>query len=157
MSFRTMSFSWMETTFFMHYTLRWIFSDDSTSELKSRHLISNTNYTTNMPPWAHQKQIYNLLGHFWYAPNRPQAINNHLMTRYCSYCHVNYIAHHIVLHPLNTWWRHQMETFSASLALSAGDSPVPGEFPAQRPGTRSFDVFFDLRPNKRLSKQSPRW
>ena len=29
----------------------------------------------------------------------------------------------------------------------------PGEFPAQRPVTRSFGVFFDLRPNKRLSKQ----
>ena len=26
------------------------------------------------------------------------------------------------------------------------------EFPAQRPETRSFDVFFDLCPNKRLSK-----
>ena len=34
----------------------------------------------------------------------------------------------------------------------------PGEFPAQRPVTRSFDVFFDLRMNKRLSKQSwGRW
>ena len=31
---------------------------------------------------------------------------------------------------------------------------IPGEFPAQRPVTRSFDVFFDLRLNKRLSKQS---
>ena len=31
------------------------------------------------------------------------------------------------------WWRHQMETFSALLALFAGNSPVPGEFPAQRP------------------------
>ena len=30
----------------------------------------------------------------------------------------------------------------------------PGEFPAQRPGTRNFDVFFDLHPNKRFSKQS---
>ena len=35
----------------------------------------------------------------------------------------------------------------------AGNSPVPGEFPALRPVTRSFDVFFDLRLNKRLSKQ----
>ena len=52
-----------------------------------------------------------------------------------------------------TWWRHQMETFSALLAICAGNSPVPGEFPAQRPVTRSFDVFFDLRLNKRLSKQ----
>ena len=46
-----------------------------------------------------------------------------------------------------TWWRHQMETFSALLAICAENSPVPGEFPAQRPVTRSFDVFFDLRLN----------
>ena len=50
-----------------------------------------------------------------------------------------------------------METFSALLAICAGNSPVPGEFPAQRPVTRSFDVFFDLRLNKRLSKQSRGW
>ena len=43
------------------------------------------------------------------------------------------------------------------LAICAGNSPVPGEFPAQRPVTRSFDVFFDLRPNKRLSKQPWGW
>ena len=41
-----------------------------------------------------------------------------------------------------------METFSASQAICVGNSPVPGEFPAQRPVTRSFDVFFDLHPNK---------
>ena len=52
------------------------------------------------------------------------------------------------------WWRHQMETFSA---LLAGNSPVPSEFPAQRPVTRSFDVFFVPRLNKRLSKQSWGW
>ena len=46
-----------------------------------------------------------------------------------------------------------MEIFSALLAFCAGNSPVNGEFPAQRPVTRSFDIFFDLRPNKQLSKQ----
>ena len=56
-----------------------------------------------------------------------------------------------------SWWRHQMEAFSALLAICAGNSPVPGEFPAQRPVTRSFDVFFDLRLNKRLCKQSWGW
>ena len=50
-----------------------------------------------------------------------------------------------------------METFSALLAICAGNSPVAGEFPAQRPVTRSFDVFFDLRLNKRLGKQSSDW
>ena len=47
-----------------------------------------------------------------------------------------------------------METFSVLLALCVGNSPVSGEFPAQRPVTRSFDVFFDLRLIKRLSKQT---
>ena len=50
-----------------------------------------------------------------------------------------------------------METFAALLAICAGNSPVPGEFPTQRPVTRSFDVFFDLHPNKRLSKQWWGW
>ena len=50
-----------------------------------------------------------------------------------------------------------METFSALLAFCAGNSPVPGEFPTQKPVTRSFDVYFDLRPNERLSKQSLGW
>ena len=56
-----------------------------------------------------------------------------------------------------TWWRHQMEPFSALLAICAGNSPVTGEFIAQRPVTRSFGVFFDLRLYKRLSKQSSGW
>ena len=46
-----------------------------------------------------------------------------------------------------------METFSALLALCVGNSPVTGEFPSQRPVTRSFGGLFDLRLNNRLSKQ----
>ena len=58
---------------------------------------------------------------------------------------------------VNIWWRHQMETFSALLAVCEGNSLVTGEFPSQRPVTRSFDVFCDLRLNKRLSKQPWGW
>ena len=46
---------------------------------------------------------------------------------------------------------------SALLAMCLRNSPVTGEFPAQRPVTRSFDVFFDLRLNKWLNKQSLGW
>ena len=56
-----------------------------------------------------------------------------------------------------TWWRHQMETFSAFLAICAGNSPVTGEFPSQRPVTRSFDVFFGMLLNKQLNKQWRGW
>ena len=58
---------------------------------------------------------------------------------------------------LHLWWRHQMETFSTLLTIGAGNSPLTCEFPAQRPVTRSFVVFFDLRLNTRLSKQSWGW
>ena len=56
-----------------------------------------------------------------------------------------------------TWWRHQMEAVSALLAICAGNSPVTGKLPAQRPVTRSFGVFFDLCVNKLLSKRSRVW
>ena len=69
--------------------------------------------------------------------------------------HTGFLHWHWVV--VCSWWRHQMETFSALLAISVRNSPVPGEFPAQGPVTRNFDVFFDLRLNKRLSKQSWGW
>ena len=47
-----------------------------------------------------------------------------------------------------------METFSALLAICAGNSQVIGEFPTQRPVTRSFEVIFDLHLYKWLSKHS---
>ena len=98
----------------------------------------------------------------------------------CSYVHISYSFHginYLMLQPSAlkyssqccwwlwrwcswgcvSWWRHQMEAFSALLAICAGNSPIPGEFPTQRPVTRSFDVYFDLRPNKRLSKQLWGW
>ena len=46
-----------------------------------------------------------------------------------------------------SWWHHHMETFSTLLAICEGNSPVTGEFPTQRPVTRSFDVFFDPHLN----------
>ena len=54
---------------------------------------------------------------------------------------------------LMSWWRHQMETFSALLTLCG----VTVGFPSQRPVTRSFGVFFDVRLNTRLSKRSGGW
>ena len=56
-----------------------------------------------------------------------------------------------------SWWRHPMETFSALLALCVGNSTVTGEFLSQRPVMQDFGVFFNLRVNKRLSKQTKRW
>ena len=50
-----------------------------------------------------------------------------------------------------------MEAFSTLLAICTGNSPVTGEFPTQRPLPLRFDIFFDLRLNKWLSKQSGGW
>ena len=61
------------------------------------------------------------------------------------------------------WWIYLYFRMTSSngiifrvIGLCAWNSPATGEFPAQRPVTRGFDVFFDLRLNKRLRKQSKR-
>ena len=76
---------------------------------------------------------------------------------HCTYAKLTASRCKFMLSIMKSWWRHQMETFSALLAICAGNSPVPGEFPAQRQVTRRFNVFCDLRLNKRLRKQSWGW
>ena len=73
-----------------------------------------------------------------------QNINDKTITRFISLAQKRF-----------SWWRHQM-TFTALLAVCAGNSLFPGEFPSQRPVTRSVDVYFVLRLNKWLGKQSRR-
>ena len=57
------------------------------------------------------------------------------------------------------WWRSFMMTSSNGniFRVTSHLCGVPGEFPTQRTVTRSSDVYFDLRPNKRLSKHSWGW
>ena len=50
-------------------------------------------------------------------------------------------------------WKH----FPRYWPFVRGIHRSPVNSPTQRPVTWSFDVFFDLRPNKRLSKQSWGW
>ena len=89
--------------------------------------------------------------------SRARAIISHGLMRYV----ITYACPWYLLLATNSWCEAMMTSsngnISTLLAISAGNSPVPGEFPAHRPVTRSFNVFFDLRLNKRLSKQSWGW
>ena len=96
----------------------------------------------------------------WEAWQRDTCV---LIRERCGQCSalirlvVQYISQDNGLFLWLSWWRHQMETFSALLAICVWNSPVTGEFPAHRPVTRSFDVSFDLRLNNKLSKQWWGW
>ena len=50
-----------------------------------------------------------------------------------------------------------METVSVLLALCEVFTPVTGGFTSQRPVTRSFEVFFDLRLNKQSRRHQARY
>ena len=70
--------------------------------------------------------------------------------------------HHITSAHIQTNHRNDMMTLSNGNIFHVtgplcGEFTDPGEFPTQRPVTRSFDVFFVLRLNKRLSKQPWGW
>ena len=99
----------------------------------------------SMSPWHVASPGHTKLTHFDLLPHKFIMTNK---------------SHFSVMHDFSsmTWWHHQMETFSALLALCAGNSLVSGEFPAQRLVTWTFDVFSGLRLNTRFSKQSwGRW
>ena len=105
--------------------------------------------------WIHKRYTIDMRIGVFVSFARVQVIANQSQCSFKIFDSNHFIA--ILLRRFCTWWRHQMETFSALLAICAGDSPVSGEFPTQRPVTRSFDVFFDVRLIKRLSKHSRGW
>ena len=76
--------------------------------------------------------------------------------QYQNFC-IQRGAYWIAVVEFFSWWLHQIEIFPALLDFCVGNSTVTGKFPSQRPVTRSFYIFFDLRMNKRLSKNSTRW
>ena len=126
------------------------------SGFQAYRLIGTKPLLEPMPTYCQFEHQENNLGEIWIRLhmklNKIRIINLEVLLQNISFCaHVK-----IPLSPIS-WWRHQMDTFSALLALCAGNSPVTGEFTTQRPVTRSFDVLFDLRPNKRWSKQSWGW
>ena len=128
---------------------------------KSPQLNVDIRWVSQIAPWNTNRNLGNildispalhvyLLGMVWrdsQIQDRSLCVYNHWSAGQFVLDIITYPAHQCA------WWRHQMEIFSASLALCAGNSPVSHDFPEQRPVTRSFDVFLYLRLNKRLSKQ----
>ena len=98
-------------------------------------------------PWCHTAAIVMILQIYTFDGRE------YLCTSICSTMYEPLTFSHNEGMITSSKWRHQMEIFSALLAICAGNSPVPGEFPIQRQVTRNFDVFLDLCPNKRLDKQ----
>ena len=127
----------------IHFTWRCI-ENQAYSPLKNSDGVVPPSFVMKIPR-KHEK----LTIKYWQL-NQTRQLSNHYLNKDGG--------SQAVVRPIAiSWWRHQMETFSALLVLCAGNSPVSSEFPAQRPVTRSFDVFFDLHLNKRLSKQSWGW
>ena len=104
---------------------------------------------------------------FWYGRNYG-VIDQYFLSFYllksCKKFYKVWILSSWTLSKMSPWgrsWCYMMTSsngnISALLAICAGNSPASGEFLAQRPVTRSFDVFFDLRLDKRFSKQSWGW
>ena len=66
----------------------------------------------------------------------------------CPECNISHLKKYFVCRASRiTWWRHEMETFSALLDLCAGNFPHRGQWRG---------AFFDLRLSKRLNKESRR-
>ena len=106
--------------------------------------------------------IYILIDNQWIRGRIDREINNHpkLRTRECYILSDpidEWINQQLNSECLQTWWRYQIETFSALLALCERKSTVTSEFLLPRSVSWSFDIFFELLLNKQLSKHSWGW
>ena len=111
--------------------------DDSENILNFRHTLDRIYVTNILHVQCFRTFLHNDGNEFVKCANkriRPSAVI------ICTY----YRLHDDIIK-----WKH----FSALLAICAGNPLVTFEFPAQRPVAPSFNVSFDLRLNKRLSKQ----
>ena len=61
----------------------------------------------------------------------------------CPLCSCDYV---LFLGYQYSWWRHQMETFSALLTLCVENSPVTGEFPSQKASDAELWCFLRSAP-----------
>ena len=104
--------------------------------------------------------LWSLISRFISSPNHCSTVCNMML-----YCPVLYngtwlcLAETIIEFHL---FRRVMMTSSNGkifrvTGLLCGEFTFTGEFPSQRTVMQSFNVFFDLRLNKRLSKQSWGW
>ena len=75
------------------------------------------------------------------------------LARVSATCETDCVRRNLLYHDDVIKWKH----FPRYWPFVRGNSPETGEFPTQRPVTRSFDGFVDLRLNKRLSKQWWGW
>ena len=89
-------------------------------------------------------------GHRWFPSERASNVAIYFFMLVCTNSPVagNWRSCDVTVHYSTPLTDQQL------LVLCAGNSPVASEFPAQRPVTQSFDIFFDLHLDERLSKQS---
>ena len=93
--------------------------------------------------WRHQMGTFSMLLSWWHMMTSSNGNIFHV-TELMTHDDVIKWEHFSCYWADDTWWRHQMGTFSMLLALCEGNPPVTGGFPSQRPVSWSFDVFFDL-------------
>ena len=90
--------------------------------------------------------------------SRPQFFNNQKTNEAPNSWHVYDrnlpLTKRLLVRYAFSWWRHQVETFSALLAICAGNSPVHGESPAS---DTELWCFLWCAPNKQLNKQWWGW
>ena len=122
----------------------------------SRTLVSNKLFITQCS-WSTACRCYS---EYIFIPDVTPGFNGLGTDNYKTWRNTSTLWDSVRL-KLRGWRRFMMTSSNGSIfrvtGPLCGEFTGPGEFPAQRPVTRSFDVFFDLHLNKRLSKQPWGW
>ena len=97
-------------------------------------------YSCIISQWNNAMNIWSTLGLLMTWCRKTKSSVAEVLRYTFQFRSIIFPRNYVVFMTLRKLWRHQMETFAALLVLCTGNSPVTGEFPAQRPVTRSFDT-----------------
>ena len=97
-------------------------------------LLAHTETPYNIHKIANQINIMNLITTFSFCKTSHYVwtilyVSSTKIPEYMSTGELVFLEHAVRYWADMPWWRHQMKKISASLAICAGNSPVPGEFP----------------------------
>ena len=115
-----------------------------------------TKTISSVPLFADIFTIVNIHFSYWLSRLYLAGVTAAQLRRHLPNINVNEIVRQTPLQDRKFCLRQNMMT-SSNGNIFRVTGHLCGEFPTQRPVTRNFDVYFDLSPNKRLSKHSWCW
>ena len=162
----TYDFAYIHLPFLACCTQKYLFPQESGLQINTPHSICHICVPISGINWSIQlghKVRRTCFSHIRFTKVIPCDPQRHAFFLFCGFRNSIIVNLNLISQGHQSWNETSLMMTSSNGNIFRVTGHLCGEFtgprwiPTQRPVTRSFDVFFDLHLNKRLSKQSRGW